>query len=114
MANANGFSFIVHALLLTAAGYSMTLLMAAVYRRLITAKAIVTWPITILLVLVASTAFSAIEVWSRDGKVVRGREYLRVEDALEGPGDVRAQRSGGGVNEHHPSSHDSGHDSGHR
>ena len=36
-----------------------------------------------------------------------------VEDALDRPRDVRAQRSGGGVNEHHPASHDSGHDSGH-
>jgi sensor histidine kinase YesM len=64
VANALGFSFVLHTLLLTAAGYSLTLLMAAVYRRLIHARPLVTWPLTILLVLVASAGFSAIEVWS--------------------------------------------------
>lgn len=64
VANALGFSFVLHTLLLTAAGYSLTLLMAAVYRRLIHARPVVTWPLTILLVLVASAGFSAIEVWS--------------------------------------------------
>jgi sensor histidine kinase YesM len=64
IANGVGFSFVIHTLLLTAAGYSLTLLMASVYRRLIKAKPIVTWPVTILLVVLASAGFSAIEVWS--------------------------------------------------
>lgn len=64
VANNVGWSFIIHTLLLTAAGYSLTLLMAAIYRRLIKSKPIVTWPGTVLIVLVASAGFSAIETWS--------------------------------------------------
>ena len=64
VANALGFSFVIHTLLLTAAGYSLTLLMASVYRRLINARPIITWPVTIVLVVLASAGFSAIEVWS--------------------------------------------------
>jgi signal transduction histidine kinase len=64
LANGVGLSFIVHGLLLTAAGYSLTLLMAAVYRRLIHSRPVITWPLTMALVLTASAGFSAIEVWS--------------------------------------------------
>ncbi|WP_106638583.1 sensor histidine kinase [Allosphingosinicella vermicomposti] len=64
LANAMGFSFILHAALLTATGYSLTLLMAAAFRRLIKQKPIITWTVSILLVLIASAAFSAIETWS--------------------------------------------------
>jgi len=64
VANAFGLSFVAHTMLLTAAGYSLTLLMAAVYRRLIKAKPVITWPLTIGLVLLTSAGFSAIEVWS--------------------------------------------------
>lgn len=64
IANAQGFSFVVHTLLLTAAGYSMTLLMASIYRRLINMRPMVTWPATIFIVLIASAGFSAIETWS--------------------------------------------------
>ena len=64
IANAFGFSFVIHTLLLTAAGYSLTLLMAAAYRRLIKLKPIITWVSSIIIVLVASASFSAIETWS--------------------------------------------------
>lgn len=64
VANAFGFSFVIHALLLTAAGYSLTLLMAAAYRRLIKLKPIITWLSSIVIVLIASASFSAIETWS--------------------------------------------------
>jgi two-component system LytT family sensor kinase len=64
IANAFGFSFVIHTLLLTAAGYSLTLLMAAAYRRLIRLKPIITWLSSIVMVLVASAGFSAIETWS--------------------------------------------------
>ncbi|SMF61388.1 Histidine kinase-, DNA gyrase B-, and HSP90-like ATPase [Allosphingosinicella indica] len=64
VANAMGFSFIIHTTLLTATGYSITLLMAAAYRRLIHQKPVVTWAVSISLVLIASAVFSAIETWS--------------------------------------------------
>ncbi|MBV9882328.1 MAG: hypothetical protein JO276_04905, partial [Sphingomonadaceae bacterium] len=63
-ANSMGWSFLLHVALLTATGYSLTLLMAAIYRRLIRMRPIVTWATSIVLVLVASAAFSAIETWS--------------------------------------------------
>src|SRR3954469_12400099 len=64
IANNFGFSLVIHISLLTATGYSITLLMAAAYRRLIKMRPLVTWVTSILLVLVASAAFSAIETWS--------------------------------------------------
>ena len=64
IANNFGFSLVIHIALLTATGYSLTLLMAAVYRRLIRMRPLVTWIISIAIVLVASAAFSAIETWS--------------------------------------------------
>jgi sensor histidine kinase YesM len=63
-ANAMGWSLILHTALLTATGYSITLLMAAVYRRLIRIRPILTWVFSIVLVLLAAAIFSAIETWS--------------------------------------------------
>jgi sensor histidine kinase YesM len=64
IANAMEWSFAIHIALLTATGYSITLLMAAIYRRLIRVRPIVTWLTTIAILLIASAAFSAIETWS--------------------------------------------------
>jgi sensor histidine kinase YesM len=64
IANAMGWSFLLHTGLLTATGYSITLLMAAIYRRLIRMKPLVTWAVSILIVLLAAAIFSAIETWS--------------------------------------------------
>ena len=63
-ANDFGWTYVVHTLLLTATGYSITLLMAAMYRRLIQMKEIYTWVGSILVVVLAAAAFSAIETWS--------------------------------------------------
>jgi two-component system, LytTR family, sensor kinase len=63
-ANDFGWSYVIHTLLLTATGYSITLLMAAAYRRLIQMREIFTWVGSILIVAVAAAAFSAIETWS--------------------------------------------------
>jgi two-component system, LytTR family, sensor kinase len=63
-ANDMGWSFVLHALLLTATGYSITLLMAAAYRRLIQMREIYTWVGSILVVAIAAAVFSAIETWS--------------------------------------------------
>ncbi len=63
-ANSMGAMFVVHTLLLTATGYSVTLLMASLYRRLITLRAIWTVVISLATVALASAAFSFIETWS--------------------------------------------------
>ncbi len=63
-ANSMGAMFIVHTLLLTATGYSLTLLMASLYRRLITLRAIWTVAISLGTVVLAAAAFSFIEAWS--------------------------------------------------
>jgi sensor histidine kinase YesM len=64
LANALGAMFIVHTLLLTATGYSLTLLMASLYRRLIAMRALWTVAISLFTVFLASAAFSFIEAWS--------------------------------------------------
>ena len=64
LANALGAMFVVHTLLLTATGYSLTLLMASLYRRLITMRAVWTVVISLLTVFLTSAAFSFIETWS--------------------------------------------------
>ncbi|MGZ8998552.1 MAG: hypothetical protein ACXW2T_06815, partial [Allosphingosinicella sp.] len=57
-------SYVLSAALLTATGYSITLLMAAAYRRLIRMKPLYTWVGTIVIVTIAAAGFSAIETWS--------------------------------------------------
>jgi sensor histidine kinase YesM len=81
VANAFGFTFILHTALLTATGYSMTMLMAAAFRRLIRMRPLVTWALSIVIVLIASASFSAIETWShatfvRPGLRPQGIEFL--------------------------------------
>jgi sensor histidine kinase YesM len=63
-ANSLGWMWIVHTALLTATGYSMTLLMGALFRRLIKMRVIWTALLTVLAVAIASMAFSVIETWS--------------------------------------------------
>jgi sensor histidine kinase YesM len=81
IANNMGWSFLLHTALLTGTGYSITLLMAAAYRRLIRAKPIVTWAVSIVIVLVAAASFSAIETWSyatflRPGTRPEGMQFM--------------------------------------
>jgi sensor histidine kinase YesM len=64
IANSMGWSFVLHTALLTATGYSITLLMGAIYRRLIRIRPVLTWLLSVLLVVLAAAAFSAIETWS--------------------------------------------------
>ena len=63
-ANSMGWIFLVHTLLLTATGYSLTLLMASLYRRLIKMKPIWTLVLSLAAVMIASVTFSVIETWS--------------------------------------------------
>jgi len=81
IANSMGAMFVVHTLLLTATGYSLTLLMGSLYRRLITMRALLTAVLSLIAVIVASFAFSFIETWSyatflRPGSRPVGIEYL--------------------------------------
>jgi two-component system LytT family sensor kinase len=64
IANSMGWFYIVHTALLTATGYSITLLMASAFRRLIRMQPVYTWVGTIVIVAIAAAAFSAIETWS--------------------------------------------------
>ena len=64
IANSMGAIFIVHTLLLTATGYSLTLLMATLFRRLIAMRVIWTLVLSFATVMIAAGTFSAIETWS--------------------------------------------------
>src|SRR5215216_4934070 len=59
-----GWMWLVHTLLLTATGYSLTLLMGSLFRRLIKMKPIWTAALSLIAVVLASSAFSVIETWS--------------------------------------------------
>ena len=63
-ANSMGWMWLVHTALLTATGYSLTLLMGALFRRLIKMRVIWTAVLSLAAVIVASMAFSIIETWS--------------------------------------------------
>src|SRR5215213_11351773 len=60
-ANSMGWIWLVHTLLLTATGYSLTLLMASLFRRLIRMRPIWTLILSLGAVVLASIAFSVIE-----------------------------------------------------
>ncbi len=64
IANNLGWMLLVHTLLLTATGYSLTLLLASLFRRLIKMQPIWTLVLSLVAVIVASMVFSVIETWS--------------------------------------------------
>jgi sensor histidine kinase YesM len=63
-ANSMGWMWVVHTLLLTATGYSLTLLLATLFRRLIAMRAMLTVVLSLIAVVLAASAFSIIETWS--------------------------------------------------
>jgi two-component system LytT family sensor kinase len=63
-ANNLGPILIVHIAILTATGYSLTLLMASLFRRLIVMKPIWTLILSLLVVVLSAAIFSIIETWS--------------------------------------------------
>src|SRR3954452_14415071 len=63
-ANSMGWMYLVHTLLLTATGYSLTLLMASLFRRLIRMRPIWTLALSLGAVMIAAITFSVIETWS--------------------------------------------------
>ena len=80
-ANSMAWMFLVHTLLLTATGYSLTLLLASLFRRLIRMKPVWTLVLSLGAVVVASAVFSVIETWSyatflKPGARPVGVEYL--------------------------------------
>jgi len=64
VANNLGWMLLVHTLLLTATGYSLTLLMGSLFRRLIKMQPIWTLVLSLAAVIIASGTFSIIETWS--------------------------------------------------
>ena len=64
IANNLGWMLLVHTLLLTATGYSLTLLMASLFRRLIQMKPLWTLVLSLAAVVIAAGVFSVIETWS--------------------------------------------------
>lgn len=80
-ANSMGWMWLVHTLLLTLSGYSLTLLLASLFRRLIRMRPAFTLILSLAAVMLASSVFSVIETWSYatflkpDSKPV-GVEYL--------------------------------------
>jgi len=79
VANAMPLMFVVHTLLLTATGYSLTLLMGSLFRRLITMRAIYTVILSVGAVVLAATAFSVIETWSHATFVKPGARPFGIE-----------------------------------
>jgi LytS/YehU family sensor histidine kinase len=59
-----GWMWLIHTLLLTMTGYSLTLLMASLFRRLIKMKPVLTLVLSLIIVILAAGAFSVIETWS--------------------------------------------------
>ena len=64
LANRMGLTFILPTIIVTATGFSLTLLMASAYRRIIRMRPVFVWTLTLLIVAVASALFSTIEVWA--------------------------------------------------
>ncbi len=64
LANSMGPILIVHIAILTATGYSLTLLMASLFRRLIAMRPVWTLILSLAVVVLAAATFSIIETWS--------------------------------------------------
>nr|WP_295661635.1 histidine kinase [Polymorphobacter sp.] len=64
LANRMGLTFVLPTIIVTATGFSLTLLMAAAYRRVITMRPIFVWTLTLLILSAASALFSTLEVWA--------------------------------------------------
>jgi sensor histidine kinase YesM len=62
LANAMGLTFILPTFIVTLTGFSLTLLMAAAFRRIIRMRPVFMWPLTIIIVAAAALLFSVIEV----------------------------------------------------
>ncbi len=64
LANRMGLTFVLPTIIVTATGFSLTLLMAAAYRRVIDMRPVFVWTLTLLILGAASALFSVLEVWA--------------------------------------------------
>ena len=64
LANRMGLTFILPTIIVTATGFSLTLLMAAAYRRIIRMRPVFVWTLTLVVLVAASAVFSVLEVWA--------------------------------------------------
>src|SRR3546814_16046606 len=92
LANAMGLVFIVPTIISTTTGFSLTLLMAAIYRRVIRMKPVWVWGVSIVLVALSSAVFSTIEVWAHATFYKPGWRPVGVELL----GEKTGRASGGG------------------
>jgi signal transduction histidine kinase len=81
LANNMGLSFVVPAAIATITGFSLTLIMSAIYRRVIRLKPLYVWTLTALTLFIAAAIFSVLEVWAtatfhRPGWRPEGIEFL--------------------------------------
>jgi len=81
LANSMGVAFILPAVIVTATGFSLTLLMAAAYRRVIVMRPVFVWTLTLIILGGASALFSVLEVWAhatfyQPGWKPQGIEFL--------------------------------------
>ena len=81
LANSMGVAFILPAVIVTATGFSLTLLMAAAYRRIILTRPFYVWTLTLVVLGMASALFSVLEVWAhatfyQPGWQPQGIEFL--------------------------------------
>jgi signal transduction histidine kinase len=81
LANSMGVGFILPAIIITATGFSLTLLMAAAYRRIIVMRPVYVWTLTLIILVAASALFSVLEVWAhatfyQPGWKPQGIEFL--------------------------------------
>jgi len=63
-ANEMSLSFALPAIIVTATGFSFSLLMAAAYRRIITMKPFLVWTLSLLILSAMAVLFSVLEVWT--------------------------------------------------
>ncbi|MEP6869536.1 MAG: histidine kinase [Novosphingobium sp.] len=63
VANGQPFSFLVLVLIATVTGFSISLILAVVYRQLITRRALITWGITALVLPLAVTFYAFVDAW---------------------------------------------------
>jgi two-component system LytT family sensor kinase len=64
LANRMGLTFILPTIIVTVTGFSLTLLMAAAYRRVIRMRPVFVWTLTLVIITAASALFSLLEVWA--------------------------------------------------
>jgi len=63
LANGQPFSFLIPVLLSTITGYSLTLLMAVIFRMLLRQRPVITWTVSILVVIVAAGIGAFLDAW---------------------------------------------------